>query len=430
MVPYTHDNPLETEAKKAIVLGGTSAHIPLIEQLHARGYSTVLVDYYEAPVAAAYAHAHKRFSTLDIDAVIGLARSVNAQLIISACVDQANLTACQAAEVLGLPAPYNYATALKVCDKVLMKATMQQAGIPMPAMLSMNRPGMPDKLPAPYPLIVKPADGCGSKGVRLVRNAEELRAHSALAFQSGRSQSIVLEAFKRGRELVLEAYVQKGIAQPVSVYEKFNVYGRETVVQCYCSLRPVVPDENTLQALYTIAQQIATAFGLVNTPLFIQTIADEDGVHVLEFGARAAGGLATRATLAATGFDAVEATINSYLGIPVVVPEQPKNGKLYSTNSIYAAPGIFDRVSGHHELLEKGIIREFVTYKSKGMPIYADMSSSERIAGFLVEADSMDELLEKTGHALSSLQIWNAEQEEIMLRKPFYKVHAAHLHLD
>lgn len=421
---------MDTESKKAIVLGGTSAHIPLIQQLHARGYSTVLVDYYEAPVAAAYAHAHKRISTLDVDAVIGLARSENAQLIISACVDQANLTACQAAEVLGLPAPYSYATAMKVCDKVLMKEIMIQAGIPTPRMLSLNPSETTDRLQTVYPLIVKPADACGSKGVRVVRNAEQLRTFTALALQAGRSQSVLLETFKSGRELVLEAYVQSGVVYPVSVYEKFNIYGRHTVVQCYRSLRPVVLDENTLQDLYVNAQKIVHAFGLVNTPLFIQTIVDADGVHVLEFGARAAGGLATRATLAATGFDAVEATINSYLGLPVVLPLKPMNGKLYSTNSIYAAQGIFDRVSGQTQLLEQGIIKEFVTYKSKGMPIHADMASSERIAGFLVEADSMDELMEKTLLSMSSLQVWNTAQEEIMLRKPFLNAKAEHLELD
>src|SRR5690554_5176276 len=116
--------------KKAIVLGGTVPHIALIERLKMRGYYTVLVDYLSDPPAKEYADEHIQESTLDPRIVLEIARNIETDLVISACIDQANAIACYVAERLNLPHPYSYDTALDVTQKHRMKSIMEQAGIP------------------------------------------------------------------------------------------------------------------------------------------------------------------------------------------------------------------------------------------------------------------------------------------------------------
>ena len=412
---------------KAIVLGGTSAHIPLLVKLRKRGFFTLLVDHYDHPVAAPFSDVHYRISTLDAEAVLQLAKEEKVHLVISACVDQANVTACLVGEKLNLPVPYNHETAVKVCDKVMMKEIMQQAGIRTPKSRYLHDLGGLSGIEPVFPLIVKPADGCGSKGVRVARSGEELISFAQMAFNAGRSPKVVVEDFISGREIVFEAFVQDRQVYAVSVYEKFNLYGKETVVQCFRSLRPVNLEEETLHELHSVAKRIVEAFGLHTTPLFIQTMVNDSGVHVIEFGARAAGGLAATATLEATGFDAVEASINAYLGLPTDVSLKPDNGYLFTTNSIYSLPGVFSHVSGQEELLEQGIIDTFLTYKSKGMNIGSDMASSERIAGFIVKGSNTEELNSKTEKALSRLKIWDVHMEEVMIREPFLVAGQSHI---
>jgi biotin carboxylase len=413
--------------QNALILGGTSAHIPLLLKLKERGYRTLLADYYEQPVAAAFADQHHRISTLDKEAILALALAEQASLVISTCVDQANVTACYVAEQLGLAHPYSYQTALAVSDKVLMKELLNKAGIASPRSLCIRAMDDLAGIDPDVPLIVKPADACGSKGVRVALDAEQLKSFTELAFLAGRSDKVIVEEFIRGREIVCEVLVQDKRVHPVSVYEKFNVYGTSTVVQCFRSLRPVRLEEETLQQLHTIAEGIAKAFGLYYTPLFIQTIVSASGIYVLEFGARAAGGLATVATRESCGFDAVEAVIHSYLGQSYTAPSSHASANLLTTNSIYAAPGVFSHISGQDELLEEGIIDSFMAYKTKGMRIGSDLSSSERIAGFIVKAQHPEELLDKTQKALSRLQVWNEKMQEVMIRKPFLDAGIDHL---
>ena len=113
-----------TERKVAIVLGGTSPHIELIRQLHERNFFVVLVDYLSNPPAKQYADVHIQESTLDCEAVLNVAIEFNASLVISACVDQANITACYVAEKLNLPRPYSYELANNITNKGYMKEVM------------------------------------------------------------------------------------------------------------------------------------------------------------------------------------------------------------------------------------------------------------------------------------------------------------------
>ena len=113
----------------AIVLGGTVPHAHLISLLKKRGYYTILLDYTPNPPAKEYADEHMPVSTLDVEAVLDVAKSRNARLVISTNVDQANVTCCSVSEKLGLTEPYSYETALNVTDKQRMKRIMWEHNI-------------------------------------------------------------------------------------------------------------------------------------------------------------------------------------------------------------------------------------------------------------------------------------------------------------
>ncbi|MBQ3313333.1 MAG: carboxypeptidase-like regulatory domain-containing protein, partial [Prevotella sp.] len=169
------ETTLRTNGKPvAIVLGGTNPHIELISQLKARGYFVVLVDYLDNPPAKAHADIHDQTSTMDLDAVTEVARRYDASLVMSACVDQANITACYVAEQLGLTKPYSYDTASRITNKGIMKQMMSQYGIPTTKYLYLENSETEPELDLTYPVMVKPADSCASSGVKKARNHDEL----------------------------------------------------------------------------------------------------------------------------------------------------------------------------------------------------------------------------------------------------------------
>lgn len=166
----------------AIVLAGTRPHILLIEKLKQRGFYVILVDYLDNPIAKPYADLHFQESTLNNEAVINIAREYNASLVISTCVDQANLTACYVSGKLGLPHPYSYETAMNVTDKLRMKKIMMENNIPTSKYYNISESMIQDIYDLKYPVIVKPADCNSSKGVRKVDDQKYLKEFIMMLF--------------------------------------------------------------------------------------------------------------------------------------------------------------------------------------------------------------------------------------------------------
>lgn len=403
----------------AIVLGGTNPHIALIDNLKKRGYYTVLVDYYENPPAKAVADEHIRESTLDQEKVLAIARQRAASLVISTCIDQANATACYVAEKLGLPAPYSYLTALNVTNKGLMKEKMLANGIPTAKFNIIANADDPLLSTITFPVVVKPSDCTGSKGVKKANNLTELKEFLSAAFSLSRRHEAIIEEYKSGVEIQIDFFVRNREPREIMIREKSKVPAEiASVLQTIGSIVPVEISPAANQRIHGIANDIVRVFNLDNTALFIQAIVDSDEVYVVEFACRIGGGLSCSMIKVITGFDILDATVDSFLGVVKPI-EVNKPTLFYSTTIIYAIPSNFGWIEGHLDLKKEGVIEEFYLFKTQGMKIGPDLSSQNRVAAFLARAESRQVLQTKMDIAIERLQVYDVNSKPIM-RKDIY----------
>ncbi len=407
--------------KVAIVLGGTFPHITLIKKLQQRGYYTILIDFYQNPPAKIVADEHIRESTLDKEKVLEIAQERNAKLIIATCIDQANAVACYVAEKLGLPAPYSYEVALNVTNKLLMKKIMVDNGIPTSKFYKLNDISLYNKHNLQFPLIVKPADSNGSKGVRKACDNDELVEFCNNALKISRVNEAIIEEFKEGREIGVDCYIQNNEATVIMTRERVKIESDEdTIQQIYGSFWPADLTPNNLLQIKKIAGKIAKAFSLNNTPLMIQTIVNGDEINVIEFAPRIGGGENYMLIEILTGFDFIGAAINSFWGVPVILNHQTPDFYLFD-NYIYAKPGFFGSTSGFEELVKSNVIEYFNLYKAKGTEIGPDITSSNRIGVFVVKSKNARELQEKIKEVVQKIEIYDIDGLPIM-RKDIYQL--------
>lgn len=405
----------------AIVLGGTNPHKALIENLKSRGYYTILIDYYDNPPAKSAADKHIQESTLDKEKVLEIAKSVNAKLVISACVDQANVTACFVGKKLGLPLPYSYETAINVTNKGFMKRMMLENEIPTANYITTDRVEEYESSGLIFPIVVKPEDSNGSKGVRKANNYSELREYFLEAIEISRSKKAIIEEFKVGATIDAVCFVCKGFAQIIMTRQRFPVNENlNTVMQHHRSIIPANISKKAKDIIQKAANNISTVFELNNTALLIQMKVKDNDVNIIEFAPRVGGGLSYRTVPLSTGFDILNATIDSYLGITndlyYKYPEY-----YYSENNIYAEAGVFDHVKGYRDLLKNDLIEEFYLYKTRGMKIGSDLSSRNRIGAFIVKSKSESELFKKIETAIDRLEVYNNMGKPFM-RKDLYSI--------
>ena len=405
--------------KTAIVLGGTSPHIALIQKLKDRGYYTILVDYLNNPPAKKVADMHIKESTLDNDAVFCVAKEHKADIVISACVDQANITACYVAEKLGLPHPYSFELASYITNKGYMKKIMFENNIPTSKYIYLEpNQKLPD-IDLHYPVMVKPADSCAASGVKKATNRAEMQRFYSEAKKVSRNGRVVIEEFVKGEEVSVYSFVSHGKANIIMISQRMSVIeGEERVLKCYATLAPAPMSKIAFDKIQVACTKIANAFGLDNTPLHVQVIVDEDEIDIIEIAPRVGGGVSYHTIKSNTEFDILEATIDSYLQIPVKLHYvEPKY--YYTVNILYGTPCIYDRVDGVEGLITAGIIESFHYHKTKGMEITSDRASGGRIAAAVVKGKTKKELLSKIEYMFSKIEAYDNEGNP-MMRKDLY----------
>lgn len=405
-------------SKTALVLGGTSPHKLLIEKLKSRGFHVILVDYLDNPPAKESADEHIKASTLDQNTVLSIAKERKADLVISVCIDQANSVCCYVAEKLNLPHPYSYKTSLNVTNKGLMKSIMRGNGIPTSPFVTVSSPDKVEWDTIRFPSVVKPVDCNSSKGVKRVDNREEAEAALVDAIHMSRSHEAILEGFNVGIEIQVDCLATSSEVMVMMTRQKQKIVsdGKGMVLQSFGSVFPAPLNSAQIAEVQSIAEKIAAAFDLRNTPFFYQAIITEEGISVLEFAPRIGGGLSYSILKDFGSYDAVEFAIDSYMGKELeAVPHIP-NDTYLSSVLVYVRRGVFDHLEGFENLISTGVIDSGYLMKAQGDYIDEDLRSSNRVAAFVVTEKDYQSLQSKARKAFSSIEAFDVDGKPMINR--------------
>ena len=410
---------MEKKKDNAIVLGGTFPHKVLISKLKNRGYYVILIDYLSNPSAKDDADLHIQESTLDKEKVLSIAQKYNAKLVISVCVDQANVTACYVSEKLGLPMPYSYEVSKTVTDKKIMKEIMMANNIPTSKYIVVDKVTSTNHT-LEYPLIVKPVDSNSSKGVRRANNKEELKKYLKSALEISRDGRAIIEEYKIGREIGFDCLIQDGEITVLMSRErrKMILNSENPIQQIQGSFWPADLSKTDIEQFKEIAKQIAHAFKLSHTTLMIQAIVNGDKIDIIEFGARIGGGENYKIVELLTGYDIIEAGINSFFHNKMETKFTPPTN-FVADIYLYAQPKVLGNIIGFDKVLEQDLIEYVHIYKGKGTLIGEDLSSNNRIGAFIVKAPTTQECISNVNKVLNLVEVTDENNNSIM-RKDIY----------
>ncbi len=398
---------------KALVLAGGYPQIALINELKSRGITVLLADYYKEPVAKPFADEFYQISTLDIDAITQLAKKEKVDFLITACTDQALLTVAKVSEILGFPCYIDYKTALNVTNKSYMKEVFSKNGISSAKYLIMDEFDQKLIEDLKYPCIVKPVDCNSSKGVKKVYNRDELITAFNDAVSFSRTHTAIVEEFIEGLEITVDVQVEKGKAHVLSKAYSDKIPDNDKFV-IFRTRYPISETDAVHKQIEETAQQIADAFGLKNSLMLVQMISDGQRIYVLEFSARTGGGVKYQLIKKVSGFDVIKAVVDLTLQKTPHVEIVPPESKYISNVFIYCCPGVFDHLEGFEELKEQGIISKYFLFKCKGAQMDNATNSGDRVAGFTVQSDTLEDLQYKYNVTLSNIRVIDPLGNDIM----------------
>ncbi len=401
---------------KVLVLAGGIPQIELLKQLRGRGVVTVLADGSPNAVARPYADFFYHADIFDVLAIKRIAIKEKVDFLLTVCADQVLLVVAEVSEMLGLPCYIDYKTGIDVSDKIHMKRIFKENGIPTTDYLETSDLNLDKISRLHYPLVIKPVDAYSSKGVRKAENKEELKRYYEEAKHISRRGGVIVEEFFQGDEISVDGFVVNGKAKILTVTNSDKIKYNDRFVIFRGRYPADVPD-TLLKKIKEIAQKIADGFHLVNSPLLIQLLHNKDKVSVLEFCARTGGNMKWLLIKYSCGVDVITATIDITLEKKPELELRDTGHKIVVNDFIYCHPGIFDHFEGVDEMINQGVINEFYPVRMKGTKMYGVTSSSDRIAGMNILAESIDDFNEKHRRILESVKVVDIEGRDLMRRE-------------
>lgn len=182
--------------KKLLILGGSRYIIPAIEAAHKLGAYVITCDYLPDNIGHKYSDEYHNVSIIDKEAVLALARELKIDGILSYATDPGVETAAYVAEQLGLPTP-PYESVRILQNKDLFRQFLKEHDFNVPLFRGFASIEEAEAAIGDFtmPVIVKPVDSAGSKGVTRVDAAEELRPAIEHALAYSHNGRFIIEEF-------------------------------------------------------------------------------------------------------------------------------------------------------------------------------------------------------------------------------------------
>ena len=183
--------------KKLMLLGGLRYLLPVIEEAHNLGAYVITADYLPDNIAHKYSDEYCNVSIINKDDVLAKAKELEIDGILSHAVDPGVVSAAYVAEQMGLPFQTSYKAACILQDKSLFRQFLKENGFNCPQAkgYSNAEDALKDVDYFNWPVIVKPVDSAGSKGVTKVTASEDLLSAIEFALSCSISKNFIIEDF-------------------------------------------------------------------------------------------------------------------------------------------------------------------------------------------------------------------------------------------
>ena len=287
---------------KILILGGGFQQLPAIRKAHELGLTVLLADY--LPDAPGRREADQSFliSTRDRDKIQELARKEDVDGILAFASDPAEETAAYVAEKIGLPGGM-YAAAGILGNKRKFREFLAMHRIPAPRHFPMNYP----ESDLPYPVVVKPLDSSGSKGVTILRSYDAgrlLRAYQAAVSCSLSGQAMAEEYIPYGYRHLIggDVIVRDGNIVLYGLMDCIREE-RKNLVPCG-KIYPCGAGDEVKVRIARILQMVIHKLSITDAEMNVEFIAGKDGeVYPIEIALRCGGNGIPQLLSDATGID-------------------------------------------------------------------------------------------------------------------------------
>lgn len=392
--------------KKLMLLGGLRYLLPIIDAAHRLGIHVITVDYLPDNIAHKYSDEYHNVSILDKEAVLELARKLKIDGIMSFAVDPGVVTAAYVAEKMGLPFQGSYESVSILQDKSKFRKFLadNNFNVPVAKGYSSNDNPLLDIELFKWPVIVKPVDSAGSKGVSKVETPEELQRAIDFAISESHNGHYIIEEFleKEGESSDTDSFTINGELVFCSFsdqrFDKEAVNPYTPAAYSWPSTIPRQFQDELKSEIQRLMILLKMDTGIYN----IETRLCKDGKpYIMEVSPRGGGNRLAEMVDIAADANLIENSVRAAVGLPLLPMAMPEYKEHLAEIILHAdTDGIFEGLEISEDV--KPFVVQTDLWVDKGSKV-CGFSGANNAIGTLVLRFPTQRILETK---LSSITDW------------------------
>ncbi len=386
--------------KTIMLLGGNYYQMTAVKAAKELGCHVITVDYLPNNPAHKYADEYYNVSTTDMESVLKLARSLKIDGIVSYASDVSAPTAAYVAEKMNLPTnPYE--AVVKLTHKDLIRPFMEKYHFHIPKGKGFQKyedaKNFFEKLKKP--VMIKPADASGSKGVSKIFEEWEFESAYRNAKGYSNSKTVIVEEFieREGYQIAGDGFLIDGKLVFTGFMNEHFDRLCNPLVPIGESFPSVLPKELKEKGRTEI-QRLLSYLGMKNGAVNLDFIVDKEGnIYILEIGPRNGGNLITDAIKYASGVDLAKYTVMSALGMDCIELHEEPVRTFTSSYVVHAQKDGEYRGIQISDEIKNDIVR-FDMFITKGEKVHRFNNGGYGMGAMLIRHRSIDEMLYRMDH--------------------------------
>ena len=327
--------------KKLMVLGGSRYALPIIKRAHELDLYVITADYLPDNIAHKYSDEYCNVSITDLDATLKVAQEKEIDGII---------TAAYVAEKMKLPSVASYDVVSLLQNKGRFRRFLTENGFNVPKAKSYTSidEAIKDIDFFTWPVIVKPTDSAGSKGVKRVDTPEKLYESIEYAISFSQRKEFIIEEFilQNGFSSDTDSFSVDGELKFVSFNsQRFDSKAENPYTPAAYSWPSSMTKEHQKELASEI-QRLIHLLGLGTSVYNIETREGIDGkAYIMECSPRGGGNRLSECLEYATGVNLVENAVRAAVGLPIIGIEQKDYNGYWAEVILHSdKPGVFDSI--------------------------------------------------------------------------------------
>lgn len=390
---------MNNKSKKLLLLGGSPQQVVAIEKANSLGYKTILCDYLPDNPGKQVADIFYEISTTDKEAVLHIGQAESIDGIIAYASDPAAPTAAFVSDSLNLPG-MEYNAARCFCEKHLFRSFLKQNGFNVPGSISLDlseNSDLSSLSSLSLPLIIKPTDSSGSKGVTVVQEKGELIDAIEKAAAFSRNNIVIAEEFiQRDHPHVIEAELLVSNGEIVS-WGLINSIRDSNVNELLPSgySYPLLLSSTRIELVKKEVNKLVAASKMKHGAFNIEMIIDKnDELFFLDAGPRCGGNMLPDFISMIARQDLIKLAVQISMGEPPqngsILPPEP-NGTFWGLSVIHSdRHGIFSNLSYSKEAAK--CLKEERLLINQGQKVHPFNTCNDLLGLSFFEFDSEEEM--------------------------------------